>query len=41
MKINDKIFSQELREQFLQKLVDEWNQKWQPDFDEFQNFKKL
>jgi len=41
MKIKDKIFLQELREQFLQKLVDEWNQKWQPDFDEFQNFEAI
>ena len=41
MKIKDKIFLQELREQFLQKLVDEWNQKWQPDFDEFLNFEEI
>ena len=41
MKIKDKIFLQELREQFLQKLVDEWNQKWQSDFDEFQNFEEI
>ena len=41
MKIKDKIFLQELREQFLQKLVDEWNQKWQPDFEEFQNFEEI
>lgn len=41
MKIKDKIFLQELREQFLQKLVDEWNQKWQSDFNEFENFEAI
>jgi hypothetical protein len=41
MKIKDKIYLQEIREQFLQKLVDEWNQKWQLDFDEFQNFEAI
>ncbi|WP_460475193.1 hypothetical protein [Emticicia fontis] len=31
----------ELREQFLQKIIDEWEVKWQADFDEFVSFETL
>ncbi|WP_435355985.1 hypothetical protein [Emticicia sp. SJ17W-69] len=41
MKIKDKIFLQELREQFLQKIIDEWNEKWQSDFNEFESFEAI
>lgn len=41
MKIKDKIFLQELREQFLQKVVDEWTVKWQADFNEFESFEAI
>lgn len=41
MKIKDKIFLQELREQFLQKIVDEWMVKWHSDFNEFESFEAI
>ncbi|RFS17590.1 hypothetical protein [Emticicia sp. C21] len=41
MLLKDKIYVFELREQFLQKIVDEWEVKWQEDFDEFVSFDAL
>lgn len=41
MLLKDKIYLHELREQFLQKVVDEWPDKWQNEFDEFSCFEAL
>lgn len=41
MKLKEKVFLQELREQFLQKIVDEWPTKWQPQFEEFVSFEAI
>jgi hypothetical protein len=41
MLLKDKVYLYELREQFLQKIVDEWEVKWQNDFDEFVSFETL
>lgn len=41
MQLKDKVYMFELREQFLQKIVDEWEVKWQEDFDEFVSFDTL
>jgi hypothetical protein len=41
MIIKDKIFLQELREQFLQKIIDDWKEKWQADFNDFESFEAI
>lgn len=41
MHLQNKIYLQELREQFLQKIVDEWQAKWQVDFGEFEGFESI
>src|SRR6218665_106906 len=41
MLLKDKVYLFELREQFLQKIVDEWELKWQDDFEEFVSFETL
>lgn len=41
MLLKDKVYLYELREQFLQKIVDEWELKWQEDFEEFVSFEAL
>lgn len=38
---NNKIYLHELREQFLQKVVDEWQTYWQPYFGEFESFEAI
>jgi hypothetical protein len=38
MQLKNKLYLFELREQLLQKLIDDWPSKWVQDFDEFQNF---
>ncbi len=41
MLLKNKIYIHEIREQFLQKIIDEWEVKWQTDFEEFQSFETL
>lgn len=41
MLLKNKIYIHEVREQFLQKIIDEWQEKWQGDFEEFQSFESL
>lgn len=41
MLLKDKIYLHELREQFLQKVVNEWPSKWQKEFEEFSSFEAL
>lgn len=41
MLLKDRVYLYELREQFLQKIVDEWEVKWQDDFEEFNSFDTL
>lgn len=41
MLLKDKIYLHELREQFLQELVNQWPSKWQKDFEEFSSFETL
>jgi hypothetical protein len=41
MQLQNKIYLQELREQFLQKIVDEWPVKWQEDFGDFESFEAI
>ncbi len=41
MLLKDRVYLYELREQFLQKIVDDWEVKWQDDFDEFVSFDAL
>lgn len=41
MLIKDRIYLYELREQFLQKIIDDWEMKWQDDFGEFVTFDTL
>ncbi len=41
MKLKEKIYIQELREQFLQKIVDDWAAKWQGDLGEFVSFEAI
>jgi hypothetical protein len=41
MLLKNKIYIHEIREQFLQKIIDEWEEKWQGNFEEFQSFESL
>lgn len=41
MLLKDKIYLHELREQFLQQVVNEWPSKWQKEFEEFSSFEAL
>lgn len=41
MLLKDKIYLHELREQFLQQVVNEWPSKWQKEFEEFISFDAL
>lgn len=41
MLLKDRVYLYELREQFLQKIVDDWEVKWQDDFEEFNSFDTL
>ena len=41
MHLQNKIYLQELREQFLQKIVDEWLVKWQNNFGDFESFETI
>lgn len=41
MLLKDRVYLYELREQFLQKIVDDWEVKWQDDFEEFTSFDTL
>lgn len=41
MKLTEKIYIQELREQFLQKIIDDWQNNWQKDFNEFESFETI
>lgn len=41
VKLKDKVYLQELREQFLQKIIDEWEVKWQAIFNEFESFELI
>ena len=41
MLLKDKIYLHELREQFLQQIVNEWPSKWQKEFEEFSSFEAL
>jgi hypothetical protein len=41
MLLKNRVYLYELREQFLQKIVDDWEVKWHEDFDEFVSFEAL
>ncbi|HLO44704.1 MAG TPA: hypothetical protein VK175_10255 [Leadbetterella sp.] len=41
MHLQNKVYLQELREQFLQKIVDEWSSKWQQNFGDFEHFEDI